>query len=276
MKQALATGQIQLARSLGQNFLHDQNQVRRICEAAALSPDDAILEIGPGLGPLTELLAATARTVLAVEKDARLVQALHEHFAAVPHVTVIHDDAAEFLRRETRDWSAWKLVANLPYSATSSILTAVAQLPQGPARITVTVQREVAQRLTAPAGDPAYGVLTVLLQLRYQPRGCFKIPRTCFFPTPEVESSTLTLDRRAAPLLPEPLAEEFTQLVRLSFSQRRKTMVKLLKTRWPEPALEAAFAGAGLPAKVRAEVVTLEQFVQLTRHLAVTPALSHG
>src|SRR6185437_15779162 len=123
MRQLLDARDIQLTKSLGQNFLHDQNQLRRIVEAAELSKADKVLEIGPGLGPLTELLLENAGEVLAIEMDGRLVEVLRERF---PQLNLIHDDALEFLRREPRDWSDWKLVANLPYSVASPILVELA------------------------------------------------------------------------------------------------------------------------------------------------------
>ena len=118
---------IQLTKSLGQNFLHDAHQLERIVTAAELTPTDKVLEIGPGLGPLTELLLAQAGHVLAIEKDARLIEILRERFIPhsalrTPRFELLHDDALEFLRREPRDWSDWKLVANLPYSVASPIL----------------------------------------------------------------------------------------------------------------------------------------------------------
>ena len=119
MRDLLAHRNLQLTKSLGQNFLHDGNQLRRIVKAANLAPSDKILEIGPGLGPLTELLLAQSGQVLAIEKDRRLVEILRERFAAVKNLELIHDDALDFLRRERRDWSDWKLVANLPYSVAS-------------------------------------------------------------------------------------------------------------------------------------------------------------
>src|SRR5438876_8812386 len=134
MRQILAEHGIQLTKSLGQNFLHDANQLRQIVAAAELGRSDKVLELGPGLGPLTELLLAQAGEVLAIEKDRRLVAFLRERFASASNFTLIHDDALEYLRREARDWSDWKLVANLPYSVASPILVELAQPMRGVAR----------------------------------------------------------------------------------------------------------------------------------------------
>src|SRR6266849_6539908 len=122
MKNILAEGNLRLTRSLGQNFLHDRNQLHRIVTAAHLAPDDAVLEIGPGLGPLTEFLVAKARRVLAIEKDRRLVELMKRRFASAPHLTLVCEDALDYLKGRSVDWSEWKLVANLPYSAAAPIL----------------------------------------------------------------------------------------------------------------------------------------------------------
>lgn len=284
MREWLAVRGIQLTKSLGQNFLHDGNQLRRIVEAAELTKRDQVLEIGPGLGPLTELLLAEAGQVLAIEKDARLMEVLRERLVvgqasrlspfskesgtgAKPVLRLVHEDALQFLRGESQDWSDWKLVANLPYSVASPILVELAQSPNRPERLVVTLQLEVAKRLLARPGEKDYGVLTLLMQLDYEPRGWFKIPASCFFPAPDVDSACVILVRRARALLPETQRESFVRIVKRAFSQRRKMMLKLLKADWPEKALATAFSQSGLPAQTRAEAVGLEGFVKLTQQL---------
>ena len=273
MRELLAQREIQLTKSLGQNFLHDGNQLRRIVKAAELKETDKILEIGPGLGPLTELLLENAGEVLAIEKDARLVEFLREQFTNLKLKTqnskfdLLHADPLEFLKREPRDWHDWKLVANLPYSVASPILVELAQTPQRPERMVATLQLEVARRLMAKAGDDDYGVLTLLVQLDYEPREWFKIPASCFFPEPDVDSACVVLIRRKQPLLPESRNEVFVKIVKRAFSQRRKMMLKLLKQDWPKEKLETAFAELKIPLQERAEKVSLEQFVELTQIL---------
>jgi 16S rRNA (adenine1518-N6/adenine1519-N6)-dimethyltransferase len=274
MRRLLEEGQIRLTRSLGQNFLHDGNQLRRIVTAAELSRTDRVLEIGPGLGPLTELLLAEAGRVLAIEKDERLVEFLRQRFAQALNAScpksalhLIHADALEWLREHPQEWRDWKLVANLPYSVASPILVELAEAPQPPERMVVTLQIEVAQRIMAAADTEDYGLLTLLLQLRYEPRGWFKIPASCFFPAPNVDSACVTLVRRPEPLLCPEDAVTFTRIVKRSFSQRRKMMLKLLKQDWPAEALRSGFAVAGLADLARAESVRLDQFVTLTRCL---------
>ena len=292
MREVLDRRGIQLTKSLGQNFLHDANQLRRIVEAAELSKTDKVLEIGPGLGPLTELLLENAGAVLAIEKDGRLVDFLCERFgteernadlligalAGQPEKTsgpnrssafhLLHDDALAYLKREPRDWSDWKLVANLPYSVASPILVELAAGARAPKMIVATLQLEVAKRLMAQADDDNYGVLTLLVQIDFEPRDWFKIPPECFFPSPDVASACVFLVRRAKPLLPKNLRGNFVKIVKRAFSQRRKMMLKLLKMDWPKEKLEAAFAELKISPLERAEKLSLEQFVALTETLS--------
>jgi 16S rRNA (adenine1518-N6/adenine1519-N6)-dimethyltransferase len=289
MRELLAKRDIQLTRSLGQNFLHDGNQLRRIADAAKLSPTDKVLEIGPGLGPLTELLLNQAGEVLAIELDARLVEVLCERFGTEernaglladalksPDTSsptergsfhLLHDDALAYLKREQRDWSDWKLVANLPYSVASPVLVELAAGPRAPKMIVATLQLEVAKRLMAQADDDNYGLLTLLVQIDFEPRDWFKIPPECFFPSPDVDSACVCLVRRATPLLPENLRPAFVKIVKRAFSQRRKMMLKLLKQDWPADKLTVAFAELKISPMERAEKLSLEQFVALTEKL---------
>src|SRR5437764_242819 len=159
MKQILSGGDIQLTKSLGQNFMHDSNQLKRMVAAAELTKSDPVLEIGPGLGPLTELLLGEAKQVLAIEMDRRLVEVLKQRFQSAKNFSLIHDDALDYIRRQARDWSEWKMVSNLPYSVASRILVELAQAERGPKLLLMTLQWEVARRLLAQAGDEDYGVL---------------------------------------------------------------------------------------------------------------------
>ena len=320
MRQVLAAQGIQLTKSLGQNFLHDANQLRRIVAAADLKKADRVLEIGPGLGPLTEMLLEQAGEVLAIEKDIRLAEVLKQRFkvgqasrlsfsgegtGGKPVLRLIHADALDYLRHEARDWSEWKLVANLPYSVASPILVELAQgqggraflraqtslaigaredtrppeqpasgqpWARGPLRMVATLQIEVAKRLLAKPGAPDFGLLTLLVQLDYAPQGWFKIPASCFFPEPDVDSACVCLRRREPPLLRGEERGAFIQLVKRSFSQRRKMMLKLLKEDWPEQRLTQEFERLKLSPQIRAEEVSLEQFARLAQNLRGLPS----
>jgi len=270
MRDVLAERGIHLTKSLGQNFLHDRNQLRRIIVAAEVSPKDKVLEIGPGLGPLSELLLESAGSVLAIEKDARLAEFLRERFRG-SKLQLLQADAVEFLKSERRDWSDWKVVSNLPYSAASPILVELACGRYAPRRIVVTLQLEVARRLMAQSSYEDYGVLTLLAQLDFQPRESFNIPSGCFYPEPDVDSACVVLDRRQTPLLPQNMRGSFVKIVKRAFSQRRKMAFKLLKRDWPEDKLESAFVALNVSHQERAEKLSLEQFAELTKLLQPRP-----
>ena len=180
---------------------------------------------------------------------------------------IVEADALEYLRTQSRDWHDWKLVANLPYAVASPILVELALNEKGPLRMVATLQLEVARRLMAAAGNADYGVLTLLVQLEYLPVEWFKIPAGCFFPEPDVDSACVVLQRRSQPLLTADRRAAFVSIVKRSFSQRRKMMAKLLKADWPVESVEHAFETVPLPFGIRAEKVSLEQFVLLTRIL---------
>jgi len=267
MRQILDREGLRLTRSLGQNFLHDTHQLQHIVAAARLQAGDKILEIGPGLGALTDWLIREPVEVLAIEVDRRLYDLLKERHAHAKNLTLLLADALEYLRAEQRDWERWKLVSNLPYSVASPILVELALNPKGPRQMTVTLQSEVAQRLMAAPGNPDYGVLTLLIQLDYEVRDWFKIPAGCFFPVPNVDSACITLQRRSAPLLQGTERQDFVKWVKQGFSQRRKMLRKLLKCLAPEAQVDQALSALGLSPTVRGEALSLEQWVALTRQL---------
>lgn len=301
MRRLLDARGIQLTKSLGQNFLHDANQLGRIAEAADLSKEDRVLEVGPGLGPLTSFLVRAAGTVLAVEKDARLVACLQERFKGANNLHLLHTDALDLARPGAIESGAspcvaafrahmlqaaptavatgapdgarlpfgcdWKLVSNLPYSVASPLMVDLAWSPFRPARMVVTLQLEVVRRLAAAPRTPEYGALTLLMQLDYAVSAWFKVPAGCFFPVPDVDSACVVLARRPLPLLDASLRGTFRRLVKTGFSQRRKMMLKLLKQHWPVEQLRAASDLCGISAQARAEELGLEQFVQLAKTL---------
>tara|TARA_Y100000588_G_scaffold17237_1_gene17968 strand:- start:3826 stop:4653 length:828 start_codon:yes stop_codon:yes gene_type:complete len=267
MRSTLDEESVRLSKALGQNLLHDQNVLRRIAKAADLQPADQALEIGPGLGSLTEHLLAEVNELTAIEKDKRLHAHLREKFTDDAKLRLIHADALKYFRNKDVDWSGWKLVSNLPYNVASPLLVDLAAMPRGPERLVVTVQWEVGQRLAARHATREFSKLTLLVGCRYEVKEMFKISPHCFFPEPRVDSACITLDRRPEPLYPDALHKPFTTVVKRAFSQRRKMMRKNLKGGWPEDQLDAALAALQLDPKIRAEKVTLEQFVALTQKL---------
>lgn len=271
MRSVLAERGIQLTKSLGQNFLHDANQLHRIVTEAGLSSGDRVLEIGPGLGPLTDALLASVAHVLAIEKDQRLYDYLaitHAEAMQTGRLDLRLADALEYLRDQPQDWRAWRMVSNLPYSVASPILVELAQSASPPQSVTATLQLEVAERLVAQPGTAHYGLLTLLVQYAYEPGRMFRIPAPCFFPEPEVDSACVTLKGRAAPLLSAEERLVFVRLVKAGFGQRRKMLLKNLKPHWPAERLQAAFDQAGVEGNTRAETLGLEQFAALARVLS--------
>ena len=259
---------IMLTKSLGQTFMHDQNQLRKIVGLAKLTAADHVIEIGPGLGSLTGLLLQTAGHVTAIETDRRLVKLLDERFGERSNFTQQHADAMKIVRKSKFDWSKHKLVANLPYSIASPLLIDLAASAGRPRTMIVTLQLEVVRRMLAGPDSREYGVLALLIGLHYTTGEWFTIPRGSFYPEPNVDSGCIELLRRETQLLPPGLCPVFKKITKRVFSERRKKMIKLLKRDWPEAAVEEAFDALGLDDQIRAERVTLEQFVQITQHLS--------
>jgi 16S rRNA (adenine1518-N6/adenine1519-N6)-dimethyltransferase len=270
MRALLADRGLRLTRARGQNFLHDPHPLQRIVALAELSPQDSVLEIGAGLGPLTEALlrAVPSGRVIALEVEGRLAELLGKRLSGFANLHLETVDALSWLRQPGAEWGGWKVVSNLPYSIASPLLVELAQTPSPPDRLVVTLQQEVADRVVAGPDCRDYGVLSLLVQLRFEAKAAFAIPARCFWPKPEVDSACVRLDRRPQPLLAqrgEALAYE--RLVRRAFSQRRKMIPKLLRQDWPAERLERAMALAGVDPKSRAEHVSLEQYVTLAREL---------
>ena len=251
-------------RELGQHFLVDDNILAVIGRLAELGPDDVVLEIGPGLGVLTEYLADRAGHVRAVELDRGLEPALRERFADRPNVELEFGDALR-LDLALGDPAPTKLVANLPYNvATPIVVESLAGLPTV-ALWTVMVQREVADRFFAAPGSKAYGGVSVLIQLAAERTGFHAVSRHVFRPRPNVDSALVAFRRR-------PLPDDYTRVKRIveaAFAHRRKTLPNSLELSGVASREQAAgaLAALDLPAATRAEAIAPERFVELTRAL---------
>jgi 16S rRNA (adenine1518-N6/adenine1519-N6)-dimethyltransferase len=246
---------IRPSKALGQNFLVDANILCIIIEQADVRRDETVLEIGPGLGVLTEELAARAKQVITIEKDRRLCEYLRGKF---PNIELVEGDAVEVALPRCD-----KVVANLPYSISTPILERFVEGDPKPRRIVVTLQREVAQRLAAPPRSKDYGALTLFTGLCYHVTVAHIISGHCFYPEPEVESAVVVLDRRDPRTK---LAQDapFHKIVRAGFGHRRKMLKKLLAGCGN---IEAAFASAEISASARAEELSLEQWIRLANAL---------
>jgi 16S rRNA (adenine1518-N6/adenine1519-N6)-dimethyltransferase len=255
-------------KSLGQNFLHDQNLARWIVDRVDLGPPDFVVEIGPGLGALTELLAARAGGVLALEKDGRLAEFLRSRFKS-DGVEVRHVDAMDFDVRSLYAKANVKLVANLPYYLSSQLLMKFLNWPSPISLAVLMLQREMAQRLTAAPGTKDYGALTLFIQLHYSAELLRTIPASVFIPRPEVDSAVVRLRPRPALELPACDFRAFHELVRLGFSQRRKQLGKLLRAHLPD--WPGAAERLGLDPQIRAERLDLYQWIALTNLVRPIP-----
>lgn len=251
-----------------------------ILSASELSPDDTVLEIGPGLGTLTEALAARAGGVVAIEIDRRLVQVLRARLGGLPNVRIVEGDAlradlevllAHADRRRTvpDGGAARKAAANLPYNIAAPLLLRLLDPALSIRRLVVTVQREVADRIVARPGTPEYGRLTVALQYRAAARVVSRLPRGAFLPTPDVESAVLALVPHAQPPVRVDDEEALFRVVAAGFGHRRKTLANALVhgLDMAPGAVEASCRAAGVDPRVRAETLDLGAFAALARAL---------
>jgi len=251
-------------RRLGQHFLTDPRILQRIADALGATDADTVLEIGPGPGGLTEVLAARAGRLVAIEKDADLVPSLR---VRVPDATVVEADALE------ADWHAlagpeWLVAGNIPYNITSPLIDK-ALAPPRPARIVFLVQREVADRVGAAPGGEAYGALSVGVQAVARAERLFIVPAGAFHPRPKVDSAVLRLTPLAEPIVANGEVEPFRRLVVGLFGFRRKQLGRGLRelTGWDTERVEAALALAGIDASARPETVSPAAFAALLRAL---------
>lgn len=262
LKALLRSRGLRLTKRLGQHHLVDAAVVERIVEAARLSPADTVVEIGAGLGALTEPLARRAGRVVAVEADRGVASALAERMRPWGNVTVVCEDILRF------SWAGVPgatVVGAIPYQLTSPILAALAESRWTLRTIVLVVQEEVAQRLAAAPGTKAYGRLTLLAQHGWDVTLLFAVPRRAFFPPPAVDSRCVQLVPRTLQAVRVADERLFFDLVKRAFAHRRKTLVNCLSGRggMPRAEAEALVAALGLPAAVRGEALSLEQFAAL-------------
>lgn len=272
-------------KALGQNFLSDPALLARIAAGADSGAEDTVLEIGAGLGALTQELARRAGQVIAVETDPHLVDVLRDTLSGWPNVRLVHGD---ILTLEIPDllgieppaapplWGTrlphYHVVANLPYYITAAVLRHLLEAPLRPARLVVTVQREVAERLVAAPGEMS--LLSVSAQFYGVPRVLFRIKPGAFFPPPQVESAVVRLDTYPDPPVPVGDVAWFFTVVRAGFAQKRKQLRNTLASALAMPVaqVEAALHNAGLDPTRRAETLTLAEWGRLAQALAPAEA----
>ncbi len=261
-------------KTLGQNFLHDQNLARWIVDQADLKPEDFVLEIGPGLGALTELILKKGPRLLAIEKDTRLSNFLRERLSD-ERLEVRNMDALDFDVQSLFAQPVAKMLGNLPYKISSPLLFKYLAYPTPIALCVLTLQKELALRLSASPSTKDYGALTLMVQLHYRVEYLRTIPSTVFVPEPNVDSALIRITPRDPRELPARDNELFVKLVRFGFSQRRKQLQKLLRAAVPN--WERAAGLLGFDAKARAEDLSLGQWIGLTNLAApLWPGQAHS
>lgn len=262
-------------KKYGQNFLIDTSVLERIIKAAGITGEDLCLEIGPGIGTMTQYLAETAREVVAVEIDKNLIPILEETLSDYENVTVIHDDILKVdlnrIVEERNEGRPIKVVANLPYYITTPIIMGLFEKQVPVKSITVMVQKEVAERMQAGPGTKDYGALSLAVQYYAEPEVVAKVPPNCFIPRPNVGSAVIRLIRHEKPAVQVEDERKMFSLIKASFGQRRKTLVNSLANA-PELGISKERAAAvlekmGLPLMIRGEALTLEQFAELSNRI---------
>jgi 16S rRNA (adenine1518-N6/adenine1519-N6)-dimethyltransferase len=254
-------------KSLGQNFLTDPNIIRKIVEAVRPSASDAIIEIGPGRGALTEKLVESGASVLAIELDRDLAKALSEQFADNANVRVIEEDVlnanfgrSEFWPPAYAGGSDMKLVANLPYYISTAILQRLADQRRLFSGLVLMFQREVVERIKAGPGNSERGYLTVIVEACFEVEKLFDVPPAAFRPVPKVWSSVVRLIPKEKSDLDE---AAFRDLLSVAFAQKRKTILNNLRTSYSDP--EKCLEQAGIEPRRRAESITLEEWIKLNQ-----------
>lgn len=259
-------------KKFGQNFLIDTHVLDKIIRSAEITKDDFVLEIGPGIGTMTQYLACAAREVVAVEIDKALIPILEDTLSSYDNVTVINEDVLKLdivkLAQERNGGKPIKVVANLPYYITTPIIMGLFESHVPVQSITVMVQKEVADRMQVGPGTKDYGALSLAVQYYAKPYIAANVPPNCFMPRPKVGSAVIRLECHEEPPVQVEDEKLMFRIIRASFNQRRKTLANGLKNS-PEISLsregiERAIAELGKGASVRGEALNLEEFATLS------------
>ncbi len=263
-------------KSLGQNFLTDINVLHKIVDAAEITLEDDVIEVGPGIGALTEQLAKRAHQVMALEIDERLIPVLDETLAPYSNVTVLQQDVlkADLQKLIAENFDGQhhlKLVANLPYYITTPIITHLLESPVQLDAIVVMMQKEVAQRLTAQPKTKDYGSLSIAVQYYTDAEIAFIVPKTVFVPQPKIDSAVVKLTSKKPIKQPQD-EQQFMRLVKGSFAHRRKTLWNNLQGIYGKDAetkakLEKGLAEVGIAKTIRPEALTISDFIDLANAL---------
>lgn len=259
-------------KKFGQNFLIDTHVLEKIISAAGITKDDMVLEIGPGIGTMTQYLAEAAGKVAAVEIDKNLIPILEDTLSEYDNVMVINDDVLKVdirgLVEKENGGRPVKVVANLPYYITTPIIMGLFESHVPIDSITIMVQKEVADRMQEGPGSKEYGALSLAVQYYAKPEIVVNVPPSCFMPQPKVGSAVIRLTRHSEPPVTVKSEKLLFQVIRASFNQRRKTLANGLANYGafglPKEELQACIEKLGVPVNIRGEALSLEQFAQLS------------
>ncbi len=262
----LKSHSLRARKELGQNFLTDPVALERILAAADIPAGAAVLEIGPGLGSLTRYLALAAQRVVAVELDRDLAEILKDVISGTDNVTVVLGDILDQDPAELMGADGYLVVANIPYYITSVIIRHLLEARLKPARIVLTIQREVAERICATPGDMS--LLALSVQVYGKPSIAARIPAGAFYPPPKVDSAVVRVDLYPQPLIPAEKMDVFFRLIKAGFSQKRKTLRNSLTggLAWKREQVEAMLTAAGIDAMRRAETLSLDEWNRMVEH----------
>ena len=268
--------QFNFQKKFGQNFLIDSNILNKIVQSAEVTKEDCVLEIGPGIGTMTQYLAEAAREVVAVEIDKNLIPILKDTLSAYNNVTVINEDILKVdLNQIVQDKNGGrpiKVVANLPYYITTPIIMGLFENHVPLKSITIMVQKEVADRMQVGPGTKDYGALSLAVQYYAKPEIITRVPASCFMPRPNVDSTVIRLERYEEPPVSVKDEKYLFAVIRASFNQRRKTLANGLTNAGNlgvnRQLVEEALTQMGLSATARGEALTLSQFAELSNYLA--------
>jgi 16S rRNA (adenine1518-N6/adenine1519-N6)-dimethyltransferase len=257
-------------KGLGQNFLVDDNALRKIVEVSEIDQEDTVLEIGAGLGSLTRHLAAAAKQVVAVELDLGLLPPLEEVLAAFENIDIHQGDILELNLADLLTKGTSKdyiVVANIPYYITSALIRHLLEADRKPQRVVLTVQREVAMRICSEPGDMS--LLALSVQVYGEPEIAARIPAGAFYPTPKVDSAVVRIGLYPSARIPEPQLKTFFRLAKAGFSQKRKTLRNALSggMAWTKDHTEKLLESAGIDPQRRAETLSIDEWRKLTEYV---------
>ena len=258
-------------KRLGQHFLVDRNILNKVIRTAEVGKEDVIVEVGPGLGEMTLALARLAKYVIAIEIDAKLVEVLKKKSADFPNVEVVKSDIlkVDFKHFFKKEGQPIKVVANLPYQISTPLLFRFIEAKEVFSTLTLMLQREVAERMVAPAGGKDYGPLSIFVQLFLDLSICFFIKPSAFFPSPKVESAVVHMVWKEKPMIEANHEEWFKSVVKAGFGYRRKTLANALKhseLSLPD-SIESRMEKVGIDPRRRPETLTIQEFVRLAEAL---------